>query len=156
MLKLAAFIKLRREKIGLSQRKIAESAGVDQAYWGRLETGAQLGSLESLIQVARVLGVRPGFLIDVLAGLEEGEAWDDPENTIHLSAFLTDKDKQDIYNNVDAVTKRRVFESMFNNEQKESATEKALREARAAQKAELDRKLAELENKKEAGKASGN
>ena len=72
--KLAEYVKSRRLALGISQREVARRGGIDFNYVSRLENMARLGSFENLIGLARGLDVRPGVLLDVLAGYEAGDA----------------------------------------------------------------------------------
>lgn len=53
-----------RKKRGLSQAKLAELVGVEQPTVQRWESGKRLPDLDSLQQLAKVLGVTPGSLLD--------------------------------------------------------------------------------------------
>jgi transcriptional regulator with XRE-family HTH domain len=70
---LGVFVRQLREERGWSQENLALTALVDDAYIGRLENGKQIGSATSLIAIALALGVRPGILLDKLAGVENAE-----------------------------------------------------------------------------------
>lgn len=53
-----------RKKRGWSQAKLAELVGVEQPTVQRWESGKRLPDLDSLQQLAKVLGVTPGSLLD--------------------------------------------------------------------------------------------
>lgn len=44
-----------RRKLNLSQREVAEMAGVDRTYYGRLENGHRDGDIETWYNIARAL-----------------------------------------------------------------------------------------------------
>jgi len=53
-----------RNERGLSQRSLAEKAGISREYLARLEAGRQDPTLSTLEKLARALGVKPGRLIE--------------------------------------------------------------------------------------------
>jgi transcriptional regulator with XRE-family HTH domain len=113
---LAAFIKKRREDLGWTQRQFAEIVNMDQSYIGRLETGKQLGSVESLITIAKALKVRPGYAIDLLADtLPDEEKRILP--TIELPEILEVEDIKAIEEFIKYWTERRRKLNMEHNEQ---------------------------------------
>jgi len=59
---------LRAEK-GVSQERLALEAELDRSYVSALERGIYQPSITKLFDIARVLGVRPGEIID---RVEEG------------------------------------------------------------------------------------
>jgi transcriptional regulator with XRE-family HTH domain len=53
-----------RLKRGLSQGKAAKAAGMKPSHWSDYETGQRRNAtIERLGEIAKVLGVRPGYLI---------------------------------------------------------------------------------------------
>jgi ribosome-binding protein aMBF1 (putative translation factor) len=50
-------VKVWREKRGLSQRELAEQAGVSSSYLAEIETGKKPGSAEALRKLSRVLAI---------------------------------------------------------------------------------------------------
>lgn len=68
-----------RESRGYSQEAFARDAGIDRAYYGRIERGEANITLKGLFRIARQLQTSPSeFLIYV----EEEDL--DPANDIHL------------------------------------------------------------------------
>jgi len=59
-----------RLTFGLPQSDIAHLAGMDVANYGKLERGQSNPTLETLVQVATVLGVDLGALTSGLSGLD--------------------------------------------------------------------------------------
>ena len=47
----------------LTQKQLAEAAGIDPVYLSRIETGKRAGSLRTLAAIAKVLDVDPGDLL---------------------------------------------------------------------------------------------
>jgi transcriptional regulator with XRE-family HTH domain len=59
-------IRGRRKQARLSQEKLAEKAELSYKYLGEMERGCVNVSLDSLMRIARALGVRLGDLIGEL------------------------------------------------------------------------------------------
>jgi len=59
-------IRARRKQARLSQEKLAEKAELSYKYLGEVERGCVNVSLDSLMRIARALGVRRGDLIGAL------------------------------------------------------------------------------------------
>jgi transcriptional regulator with XRE-family HTH domain len=53
-----------RNERDLSQRSLAEKAGISREYLARLEVGRQDPTLSTLEKLAKALGVKPGRLIE--------------------------------------------------------------------------------------------
>jgi HTH-type transcriptional repressor of puuD len=53
-----------RDERGLSQRALAEKAGISREYLSRLETGRQDPTLSTLEKIARALKVTVGVIVD--------------------------------------------------------------------------------------------
>jgi transcriptional regulator with XRE-family HTH domain len=53
-----------RDERGLSQRALAEKAGISREYLARLETGRQDPTLSTLEKIAKALKVRVGTIVD--------------------------------------------------------------------------------------------
>lgn len=51
----------RRKKLGLTQSEVAQRAGITQAQVARLENSHTVPSMETVIKVAYVLGLKMGF-----------------------------------------------------------------------------------------------
>lgn len=56
-----------RKAQGLSQEALAEKAGFQRNYIGRIERGERNPNVSTLVVLGRALGIRPA---DLLAGLE--------------------------------------------------------------------------------------
>ena len=60
---LGEAIRVRRAKLGLSQEDVGFEAEVDRTYMTGLEAGARNPTFETLLRVARALGVGPSRLM---------------------------------------------------------------------------------------------
>jgi transcriptional regulator with XRE-family HTH domain len=69
---LGAVARRVREGQGLTLTDVATTAGISAGMLSRLETGHVTPSLETLIALARALGVRPALLLQEVGGDEEG------------------------------------------------------------------------------------
>ena len=47
----------------MTQKQLAEAAGINPVYLSQIETGKRAGSLKTLAAVAAALGVEPGDLV---------------------------------------------------------------------------------------------
>lgn len=61
--RLGARLRAQREARGYTQAKLAEKIGVSPNYFGVLERGLKLPTLDTLIQLARALDVSPAELL---------------------------------------------------------------------------------------------
>ena len=59
-----------RHKAGLTQEALAEQAGLHWTYVGQIERGERNLTLKNILRLAIGLGVRPGELVDPVAGVE--------------------------------------------------------------------------------------
>lgn len=108
MRKLGEFIRERRKtRLDITQKQLADRAGLDTAYIVRLEGGQQIGSVGSLGAVAFALGVQPGLLVDILMGV----AGENALQTITLPPGLTNQDYADIERYIAALAERRSLEA---------------------------------------------
>ncbi len=63
---LGETIRARRQKAALSQEKLAEKADLSTVFISRVERGKESPSVDSLVKIARALGVRAKDLVDEL------------------------------------------------------------------------------------------
>ena len=56
-------VRKRRLKLGLSQERLGELAGLHRTYIADVERGARNLSLQSIIKIARALGTSPSDLL---------------------------------------------------------------------------------------------
>lgn len=59
---LGEAIRARREKLGLSQKALADAAGVHVTHLGGVERGVRNPNYSTLVTIAGALGVSPGAL----------------------------------------------------------------------------------------------
>jgi transcriptional regulator with XRE-family HTH domain len=55
-----------RQRIGLTQEKLAEKAELHHNFIGEVERGNMNVSLDALVKIAKALGVRVRYLVDQL------------------------------------------------------------------------------------------
>ena len=60
---LGEAIRARRKKKRLSQERLAEKADLSTVFISRVERGKESPSVDSLVKIARALGVRPRELV---------------------------------------------------------------------------------------------
>jgi transcriptional regulator with XRE-family HTH domain len=59
-------IRFRRKESGFTQEILAEKVSLNPKYLGEVERGEKIISIEALLRVAKVLGVRPSSLLENL------------------------------------------------------------------------------------------
>ena len=69
--RLGGRVRAHREAKGWSQARLAEAVGVTSNYVGVLERGQKLPTLDTLVALAKALGVPPGELL----GAGERDPW---------------------------------------------------------------------------------
>jgi transcriptional regulator with XRE-family HTH domain len=69
-LRLAAILKRRRERAGLSQHEVAESLGVAQSWVSNVENGVRRIDLIETSSLARALGSSLGEIVAELEGTD--------------------------------------------------------------------------------------
>lgn len=90
--KLGAFIKSRRLQLSLTRREFSELTSIDPDYLNNIEQG-RVPSPQNLILIADGLKIRPGVLLDVLAGYDEKDVFVNSLNSIKLpEVLLTEQD----------------------------------------------------------------
>lgn len=63
-------IRSHRERLGLSQEKLAERADLHWTYIGQVERGARNLGLHNIIRIAGALGINPGELVTGLSPVD--------------------------------------------------------------------------------------
>lgn len=53
-----------RKKVGMSQEKLAEKADLHHNYIGEVERGEKAATIDTILKIAKALGVHPGHLFD--------------------------------------------------------------------------------------------
>ena len=56
-------IRVYRDHRGLTQKKLADAAGINPVYLSQIETGKRTGSAKTLVSIARALGVEIDDLV---------------------------------------------------------------------------------------------
>lgn len=74
-------IRYLREKKHLTQDNVAESTKISTSFYGHIERGSRIASLETLMRIASVLGVTPDHL---LLGLEQEQYQIDRKRALRL------------------------------------------------------------------------
>lgn len=54
---IAQIFKSARKKLGLTQKQVADKAGVDSNTYSRIERGVQTPAFDNAVKIARALGV---------------------------------------------------------------------------------------------------
>ena len=57
-------VRIKRKNSGFSQEKLAERAGLSTVFISRVERGVESPSLDSLVKIAKALGVRVRDLVE--------------------------------------------------------------------------------------------
>jgi XRE family transcriptional regulator, regulator of sulfur utilization len=63
---LGETIRSYRKRAGLSQEKLAEKADLHHNYVGEIERGEKAATVDTLVKVAKALGVHPRDLVEEL------------------------------------------------------------------------------------------
>lgn len=66
----ADFVREMREKISPVRTRFTKKTNISDPQLREIEKGEAVGSPETMIAIAKGLGVRPGLLLDLLAGLD--------------------------------------------------------------------------------------
>ena len=61
---LGEAIRVKRKEAGFSQEKLAEKADLSTVFISRVECGKESPSIDSLVKIARALGVRVRDLVE--------------------------------------------------------------------------------------------
>ncbi len=61
-----ANLRMEREKVGISQETLADTAHLDRTYVGSVERGERNVSLINIVKLARALGIQAGQLFKTL------------------------------------------------------------------------------------------
>lgn len=85
-------IRTARLRLGLKQSNLAEALGVEDATFSRIETGAQLPSLERLDEIAKILQVSIAALVR-----DVGEADAFSELLLEAITDLPPREKEYVY-----------------------------------------------------------
>jgi transcriptional regulator with XRE-family HTH domain len=61
---LGESVRVKRKKLGFSQEKLAEKAGLSTVFISRIERGVESPSVDNLVKISKALGVRLRDLVD--------------------------------------------------------------------------------------------
>ncbi|MCP4540267.1 MAG: helix-turn-helix transcriptional regulator [Chloroflexi bacterium] len=61
--KIAQSIRQARLSAGITQQYAADRAGISQSFWSEIERGVWMLSVQTLLKVAKALGVKPEELL---------------------------------------------------------------------------------------------
>lgn len=118
-LSIGKYIRRLREQKGLTQEQVAESIGIDYTFLGQIERNQKIGSIQTLIKIAKALNIEPPYrifaFIDSEARVEDLELLD----FIYLPANLTEKDKKQVNQLISQLSLERYKQSL---EQRYSTT----------------------------------
>lgn len=73
-------IRQERNKLKITQEKLAEFAGLTESYIGQIERGNKNPSLESLINISNVLGVTVDYLLQDVSVVKSNSLLDELNN----------------------------------------------------------------------------
>lgn len=89
-LRLGQRIRRQRKLMGLTQKEVAERAGISLPFYGHIERGTRKASLETTVDIANALGVSTDMLLqDSLDAMTKPLA-SDACLSEHSRALLTD------------------------------------------------------------------
>lgn len=95
-------IREERTKLRLTQEELSEAAEVNNSYIGQIERGEKNPSLETVVSVAKALGVtvdyllqeevsvRPNALLDELMAVVKDKEPDEIRLILHISRMISD------------------------------------------------------------------
>ncbi|HEY5298052.1 MAG TPA: helix-turn-helix transcriptional regulator [Verrucomicrobiae bacterium] len=63
---MGEIIRSHRKNAGMSQEKLSEKANLHHNYIGELERGEKAASIDTLVKIAKALGVKVRALVDEL------------------------------------------------------------------------------------------
>lgn len=86
-----------RTKRGLSQEKLAETAGLHPTYIGQLERGEKNATLESIEKVADALDVSLSSLFENISAKKDRDERNIPAECYELLAGKTKEDQEQLF-----------------------------------------------------------
>lgn len=88
------YLRFLREKKGLTQEQLATLADIDQGYLTQIEKNKKKGSIQTLLNLAKALGIEPPYRIFAFADIEKVRPEDlEQLDFIYLPANLDKEDK---------------------------------------------------------------
>ena len=89
-LRLGQRIRRQRKLIGLTQKEVAERAGISLPFYGHIERGTRKASLETTVDIANALGVSTDMLLQDSLDVMTKPLASDASLSEHSRALLTD------------------------------------------------------------------
>jgi transcriptional regulator with XRE-family HTH domain len=108
-------IKKIREEKGLMQKEVAKAAGMHPANYNKVEKGEREPSIDSLVQIAKLLGLTVDELIHYEGKMpREVTVTDKTVNEkLHLIEQLDAEDKSALYRMIDCMLTKNKFKDFF-------------------------------------------
>ncbi len=114
-MKVGEQLKRIRTAKGLSQKEVILEAGLDKAQYSRIENGKTDPSVSTVAKIAKALGISLADLF-VLDDLKEVQSQDKTlMEKVSLMEELDDKEKETIYNMLDAFVSKKKLKSALTN-----------------------------------------
>ena len=89
-LRLGQLIRRQRKLMGLTQKEVAERAGISLPFYGHIERGTRKASLETTVDIANALGVSTDMLLQDSLDVMTKPLASDASLSEHSRALLTD------------------------------------------------------------------
>ena len=89
-LRLGQRIRRQRKLMGLTQKEVAERAGISLPFYGHIERGTRKASLETTVDIANALGVSTDMLLQDSLDVMTKPLASDASLSAHSRALLTD------------------------------------------------------------------
>ena len=89
-LRLGQRIRRQRKLMGLTQKEVAERAGISLPFYGHIERGTRKASLETTVDIANALGVSTDMLLQDSLDVMTKPLASDASLSGHSRALLTD------------------------------------------------------------------
>ena len=89
-LRLGQRIRRQRKLMGLTQKEVAERAGISLPFYGHIERGTRKASLETTVDIANALGVSTDMLLQDSLDVMTKPLASDARLSEHSRALLTD------------------------------------------------------------------
>ena len=89
-LRLGQRIRRQRKLLGLTQKEVAERAGISLPFYGHIERGTRKASLETTVDIANALGVSTDMLLQDSLDVMTKPLASDACLSEHSRALLTD------------------------------------------------------------------
>ncbi len=89
-LRLGQRIRRQRKLMGLTQKEVAERAGISLPFYGHIERGTRKASLETTVDIANALGVSTDMLLQDSLDVMTRPLASDASLSEHSRALLTD------------------------------------------------------------------